>query len=168
MLSRIAVRAWPSRGQNGRRRRKLRRPAIRGRCAVDTRVEDLLGPIRDEHHLPGLIGAISFGDRLAAIGAIGIRKIGSSEPIQVTDQMHIGSCTKAMTATMIGTLVEEGKLSWKSTFRTVFPEDAEQFHPQFQAVTLSQLLTHRAGLACTTGPGGTCREQRQPRSGTRS
>ena len=48
--------------------------------------------------------------------------------------MHMGSCTKAMTATMIGTLVEEGKLSWKSTIRTVFPESAEQLHPQFQGV----------------------------------
>ena len=83
---------------------------------------------------------------LAAIGGIGIRKIGSSQPIQVTDQMHIGSCTKAMTATMIGSLVEEGKLSWKSTFRDVFPESADQLHPQFQTVTLSHLLTHRAGL----------------------
>ena len=26
----------------------------------DARVEDVLGPIRDEHHLPGLIGAIAF------------------------------------------------------------------------------------------------------------
>ena len=59
----------------------------------------MLAPVRDEHHLPGLIGAIVTGDRLAAIGAIGIRKIGSSEPIRVTDQVHLGSCTKAMTAT---------------------------------------------------------------------
>ena len=118
---------------------------------VDTRVNDVLTPIRDEHHLPGLIGAILRGDRLAAIGGIGIRKIGSSEPSQVTDQMHLGSCTKAMTATMIGSLVEEGKLSWKSTFRELFPESAELFHPQYQAVTHSQLLTHRAGLPHDAG-----------------
>ena len=95
---------------------------------------------------PGLIGAICFGGRVAALGAIGIRKIGSSQPLLVDDQMHIGSCTKAMTATMIGSLVETGKLSWKSTFRTIFPDDAGQFHPQFQEATLSHLLTHRAGL----------------------
>jgi CubicO group peptidase (beta-lactamase class C family) len=51
-----------------------------------------------------------------------------------------------MTATMIGTLVEEGKLAWGSTIGDVFAEEAEQVHPQFQAVTLSHLLTHRAGL----------------------
>ena len=138
---------WPSHGQNGRRK-KNRTPAPPDDKALqsDQRVEDLLGPIRDEHHLPGLIGAISFGNRLAAIGALGIRKIGSSQPMQVNDQMHLGSCTKAMTATMIGSLVEAGKLAWKSTLGSIFPEAAEQLHPQFQGVTLSQLLTHRAGL----------------------
>ena len=113
---------------------------------ADERVNQVLAPVRDEHHLPGLIGAILTGNRLAAIGALGIRKIGSPEPIRVTDQMHLGSCTKAMTATMIGTLIDEGKLSGETTIRQVFPEVAPQLHPDFQAVTLRQLLTHRAGL----------------------
>ena len=47
---------------------------------------------------------------------------------------------------MIGTLVDEGKLAWASTIGEVFAEEAAQVHPQFQAVTLSHLLTHRAGL----------------------
>jgi len=57
-----------------------------------------------------LIGAILTGKGLA-VGAVGIRKIGSAEPIRVTDRMHLGSCTKAMTATVIGTLIDEGKLT---------------------------------------------------------
>jgi CubicO group peptidase (beta-lactamase class C family) len=47
---------------------------------------------------------------------------------------------------MIGSLVEEGKLAWNSTIRKVFPESAPLLHPQCQGLTLSQLLTHRAGL----------------------
>ena len=39
--------------------------------AADERVNQILAPVRDEHHLPGLIGAIVTGDRLAAIGARG-------------------------------------------------------------------------------------------------
>jgi CubicO group peptidase (beta-lactamase class C family) len=127
-------------------KKKKRAPSGDNASKSDARVEDLLGPIRDEHHLPGFIGAICFGARIAALGALGIRKIGSSQALQIDDQMHMGSCTKAMTATMIGSLVEAGKLSWKSTFRTIFAEDADQFHPQFQEATLSHLLTHRAGL----------------------
>jgi CubicO group peptidase (beta-lactamase class C family) len=118
---------------------------------ADERVSRILAPIRDEHHLPGLIGAVLKGDRLAAIGALGIRKIGSSEPMRVTDQVHLGSCTKAMTATMIGTLIDAGKLSADTTIRQVFPKAAPEFHPEFQSVTLWHLLTHRAGLP-TEGP----------------
>ncbi len=51
-----------------------------------------------------------------------------------------------MTATMIGSLIDEGKLSWDTTIATVFPDRAKKFDPGFRSVTLWQLLTHRAGL----------------------
>ena len=51
-----------------------------------------------------------------------------------------------MTATMIATLVEEGKLDWSSTIRKVFPARSKELHPDFKDVNLWQLLTHRAGL----------------------
>ena len=110
-------------GDAGRGRR-----AIRRRSRADERINDVLAPIRDEHHLPGLIGAILTGDGLAAIGAVGIRKIGSPEPIQVTDQVPLASCTKSMTATLAGLLVDEGKLKWGSTIAEVFPDQADRVH----------------------------------------
>jgi CubicO group peptidase (beta-lactamase class C family) len=112
---------------------------------ADARITRLLAPIRDASDVPGLIGAILTGERLE-IGAVGVRKIGSPEPIRVTDQVHLGSNTKAMTATLIGTLVDAGKMSWESTIRDVFPELAPQLHPDYREVTLLQLLTHRSGL----------------------
>ena len=132
---------------------------------ADERVNQILAPVRDEHHLPGLIGAIVTKNALATIGALGIRKIGASELIRVTDQVHIGSCTKAMTATMIGTLIDEQKLSSGTTIREIFPKVVSQIHPDFQGVTLLQLLTHRSGLPAN-GPwwqlaGKTATEQRR-------
>jgi len=112
----------------------------------DPRVEAALAPVRDKHQLPGLIGGVLKGDRLAAIGAVGARKLGAPQPIRVTDQVHLGSCTKAMTATLIGMLVDDGKLSWGSTIRAVFPDVAAKLSSEYQKVTVSQLLTHRAGL----------------------
>jgi CubicO group peptidase (beta-lactamase class C family) len=132
---------------------------------ADQALNKVLEPIRGSHHLPGVIGAVLTGNGLAAIGAVGIRKIGSSEPIQVTDQVHIGSCTKAMTATLIGTLVESGLLNWSTTIRDVFPEVASRLHPDFRSVTLSHLLTHRAGLPHDASwwslPGRTTTEKRR-------
>jgi CubicO group peptidase (beta-lactamase class C family) len=51
-----------------------------------------------------------------------------------------------MTATMIGTLVDEGKLRWESTVGEAFPDWVGEIHPDYASVTLDQLLRHRAGL----------------------
>jgi CubicO group peptidase (beta-lactamase class C family) len=110
----------------------------------------VLSPICESHRVPGMVGAIVRGSRLAAIAAVGKRKLGSDEAFRVTDRVHIGSCTKAMTATLLGMFVDEGKLSWSSTVAEVFPDLAGGLHADFRPVTLSQLLTHRAGLPETT------------------
>jgi CubicO group peptidase (beta-lactamase class C family) len=121
-------------------------PSIPTVVRADEKVNRVLEPVRKQHKMPGMIGAILKGETLEAIGAVGVRKLGSDEPIRVTDQVHIGSDTKAMTATLLGMLVEEEKLAWSSTIRDIFPDRYKALHPDFQAVTLSQLLTHRAGL----------------------
>ncbi len=110
---------------------KRRTSAERSTIQADERVNRVLAPVRDAHHLPGLIGAILSGNRLTAIGAIGIRKIGSTEPIRASDKMHLGSNTKAMTATLIGMLVDAGKLTWRSRISDVFPDVAPSFIPRF-------------------------------------
>ena len=51
-----------------------------------------------------------------------------------------------MTSTLIAKLVEQGKLKWDTTLAEVFPDLAPQMHADFKAVTLLQLLSHRAGL----------------------
>ncbi|AGA24926.1 serine hydrolase domain-containing protein [Singulisphaera acidiphila] len=109
-------------------------------------IDRVLAPIREQYHLPGLVGGLVQGDRLESIGVAGVRKLGSPALFRVTDQVHIGSDTKAMTATMIGSLVDEGKLSWGATFAEVFPDQAKKMDAGFRGVTLWDLLTHRAGL----------------------
>src|SRR5262249_13009214 len=86
------------------------------------------------------------GDELVAIGAVGVRKTGSPEAMQVDDQVHIGSDTKGLTATRIAMLVEQGKLKWDSTIASVFPDLENSIDPYYRNVTLIELLTHRAGL----------------------
>jgi CubicO group peptidase (beta-lactamase class C family) len=51
-----------------------------------------------------------------------------------------------MTSTLIARLVERGQLRWDSTLADFFPDLAAQMNPEFQKVTLLQLLSHRAGL----------------------
>src|SRR5690349_6667914 len=70
-------------------------------------VNGLLSPILEKYKLPCLGGAIVTTDRLVAVGAVGHRLAGAEAEVTTADLFHLGSCTKAMTATLIATLVEE-------------------------------------------------------------
>lgn len=111
-------------------------------------IEKLLEPIREKYKVPGIVAGIVHGgsNRLDKAGAVGLRKQGSPEGITVNDELHLGSNTKAMTATLLGRLVEEKKLKWNSTVAEIFADVKSELHADFHDVTLLQLLTHRAGL----------------------
>ncbi len=107
-------------------------------------LNDLLTEVLEQHDVPSVAAAAVVDGELYAAGAVGVRKRGDSTPVTVNDKYHIGSCTKAMTATLAGILVERGLLSWETTLREVFPE--MDIHPGYQPVTLKQLLSHTSGL----------------------
>lgn len=90
-------------------------------------------------------GAIKAG-RVAGLGAVGVRMVGSNEAVTTSDKFHIGSCTKAMTSTLAGTYIDGSKLRWTSKIAEVFPERRDKIDAAFREVTLEMLLTHRAGL----------------------
>lgn len=111
----------------------------------DPAVVKLLEPIRTAHHLPALGAALITTDGLVTSGVTGVRKAGGPD-VTIDDLWHLGSDTKAMTATMIAILVERGTLSWTTTIGAAFPDLASTFPQQFRDITLTQLLSHRAGL----------------------
>lgn len=94
----------------------------------------------------GMIAAVISSDGVIEIGSAGVRKAGTNADMTVKDLVHIGSCTKAMTATMIATLVKEGRLSWDMKLTEAIPELKEIIHAGYKNITLWHLLTHRAGL----------------------
>lgn len=120
--------------------------AAPGVATSDPEIEKLLEPIREKQKVPGLVAGVVKRSGLVSVGAVGVRKAGSPEPITVSDRLHIGSDTKAMTATQIALLVEQSKLSWQSTVGEVFPHLKADLHADFLAVTLELLLSHRAGI----------------------
>jgi CubicO group peptidase (beta-lactamase class C family) len=77
---------------------------------------------------------------------VGVRKEGSEVKAEPNDPFHLGSCTKAMTASLIGLLVQQGKLKWDTPIGEYLPELKEKMHPDYRGVTLVHLLSHRAGV----------------------
>lgn len=110
-------------------------------------LHDTLAAVLADSGLPALAAGAMKRGRLVALGAVGVRMVGASAEVTVEDKFHIGSCTKAMTATLAAMLLEQGKLKWDSTLTNIFPERRERMNAAFRNVTLAMLLTHRAGLA---------------------
>lgn len=120
------------------------------RAAYEAAITGLLRATVDEGELPAIGAAVIRDQKLVGVAVAGVRRAGSPEPVTTADVWHLGSCGKAMTATVIAMLVEEGKLKWDSTLADVFPELASAMHEQFRSVTLDQLLAHRSGIGDDT------------------
>jgi CubicO group peptidase (beta-lactamase class C family) len=118
----------------------------------------MLEEIRAKHKLPAIGGAIVRGNKLVAIGAAGVRKAGGTTPVTVDDQWHVGSCTKAITATLIGRLVEEGKLSWDAEVGEFFRARGVEVDRGWDKATLRQLLDHRGGVPADLNKDGLWRK----------
>ena len=114
--------------------------------AGDQAVTDALKPIQQKYDVPAIVGAIVTSKGLEICGVVGVRKSGTGISASLNDKWHLGSDTKAMTATLVGRLVEQGLLKWDTTVADVLPDLASAFDPQMKDVTVLHLLSHRAGL----------------------
>jgi hypothetical protein len=129
----------------------------------DPRLVAVLETVRQKFQLPALGGALVGRDGTMAVGVVGERVKGRTEQATIDDSWHLGSDTKAMTAAMIAALVEQKKLSWDTRLSDVFPD--LNLPADKGAITLLELLSHRAGLPANTdwwalSKSGTLAEQR--------
>jgi CubicO group peptidase (beta-lactamase class C family) len=106
-----------------------------------------LEAIRAKYKLPALGGALFTTDGIIDLAAVGVRKLGDTTPVTKDDVWHMGSDTKAMTATLAGTFVAEKKLSWDDKVVSFFPDVANQVPEANRNITLGQVMRHEAGLA---------------------
>ena len=96
--------------------------------------------------LPGLAAVIVRSDGPPRVYVSGERRIGKGDLITPADRMHLGSLTKAITATVIGALAEKQRMTLETTIGQTFPELSAKIQPAYRDVTVRQLLSHAAGL----------------------
>ncbi|MFW6171043.1 MAG: serine hydrolase domain-containing protein [Planctomycetota bacterium] len=113
-----------------------------------------LNQIRSRHDLPALGCAVLFQGRLVAVETTGYRKYGSEVRVTPNDNFHLGSCTKAMTATMLAVLIEQGKIDPNMTVARALPELTDSIQPDYRVLTLEHLLSHHTGLPEKSWPPG--------------
>ncbi|WP_306015574.1 serine hydrolase [Oceanicaulis sp. MMSF_3324] len=95
----------------------------------------------------GLARVTRAGQRSMAVA--GVRAVNQDAPVQSDDLWHLGSNTKAMTATLAARLVEAGVLDWDTTLSEALPDI--EMASVYEQVTLADLLHHRSGLPANIG-----------------
>jgi CubicO group peptidase (beta-lactamase class C family) len=107
--------------------------------------------------LPGCVIAIVHKGRLVLERAFGYADIVSREPLSPRHRFRVASHSKSFTAAGIMKLREEGKLGLDDRVGRY----VEGLHPEIAAATITQLLSHGAGIA-RDGTGGGQWHDRRP------
>jgi len=106
-------------------------------------LETRLSKLREQHRAIGACAALVDVDAPTRLACSGVRRNDQPDVLQATDRFHLGSDTKAMTATLAAALVEQGLIRWDTTLGE-FPD--LKMHKSMRAVTLLDLLSHRSGI----------------------
>lgn len=96
--------------------------------------------------VPGLAIAVVAGGEVVYARGFGHRDLENGKPMTPDTLFAIGSTTKAMTATVLGMLVDDGKLAWDEPLVKYLPRFALSDSFLTGRLTPRDLVTHRSGL----------------------
>lgn len=114
--------------------------------ALLEKMDDSIEGALQDYRVPGLaIGVVVDGSLVYAKG-FGFRDREKQLPVTKDTLFPIGSCSKAFTSFLVGTLVDEGVVSWDTPVSHFVP-GFRLWDPYATAhITLRDMLAHRSGL----------------------
>jgi len=120
-------------------------PAAAARAALDG-FDAVVKKAIEDFNVPGLALAVVAGGEIVYAKGFGYRDLEKKLPMTADTLFAIGSTTKAMTATVLGTFVDDGALDWDAPVRTYLPSFRLSDPTITDRITLRDMLTHRSGL----------------------
>jgi CubicO group peptidase (beta-lactamase class C family) len=119
---------------------------------LSERLESLVEELESQRvagHIPGLAIAVVKNDEVILTRGLGVADVERGSPVTPETLFPIGSTTKSFTATLIGILVDEGRLDWDDPVTDHLPFfDLEiESEEEGAVVTIRDLLAHRTGFA---------------------
>ena len=112
----------------------------------DGRLGELVEWARASEDVPAMALVLVQGGQIAEFAAVGRRSMSENTRVTTNDRWHLGSLTKAMTATLAGVLVDQSVIGWQTTPLDVWPGLDQSIHFGFRDITLKQLLSHTSGM----------------------
>jgi len=109
-------------------------------------LDQLINQALEDFQIPGAaVGVLVDGEVVLAKG-YGYRDLEKALPVTKKTLFAIGSCTKAFTTFVLGTLVDDGLLEWDKPVIEYIPEFRLWDQHATQKLTVRDLVTHRSGL----------------------
>jgi CubicO group peptidase (beta-lactamase class C family) len=105
---------------------------------------------RKKYNIPAMAVTAFNSDSIFVKEIQGVRVVSSDDAAQPGDYFHIGSCSKSILSVIVGKMVEEGTLSWKTKFFDIYPELKNLARQEYHDITLEDLLSCRAGIQSFT------------------
>jgi CubicO group peptidase (beta-lactamase class C family) len=100
--------------------------------------------------VPGAAIALVRQNRIESVTGFGVRKIGSTQPVDGNTVFAIGSNTKAFTSTALAMLVDEKKIGWDDPVQRHLPWLSLP-EPWVHELTIREILSHRSGYGSYQG-----------------
>ena len=126
----------------------LTAPAI-GQSDALAGFDDYISKGVDAWRLPGTTVAVVKDGKVVFAKGYGVRELGKGDRVDDHTLFAVGSTTKAMTASLIGMLVDEQKLAWDDPVTKHLPGFQVKDPAVTRELTIRDLLTHRGGLGNT-------------------
>jgi hypothetical protein len=108
-----------------------------------TTLQSLVDTIRADIKTPA-IGVAMIRSGKSELAISGVRELGKPDAVTSDEPWSIGSIGKSICSTVIGRLIENGKLRWDETIAEALPDLLMK--EGYKGVTLEQLMHHRGGV----------------------
>lgn len=114
-------------------------------------IDSLTELVLKTFNVPGIaVGVVKDGKLIHAKG-YGVANLATGKKVDENTLFGVASNSKAMTAALLGQLVDEGKIKWDDKVTDYVPE-FKMYDPYVtEAFTIRDLLTHRSGLGLGAG-----------------
>lgn len=106
---------------------------------------------RAEHHAPGASLAVIRDGEVVLLRGFGVADVEAERPVTPDTRFAVGSTTKAFTATLVGILADEGKMSFDDPVKRHLPMFRLTDAAADEQVQIRDLLCHRVGFAVANG-----------------
>ncbi len=147
IIASLTMCGWPARAQT-----PPPTPTSASEPTLEQRLDRLcqqLDSQRESFHIPGAAIAVVKDDQVILSRGFGLRDVENNLPVTDDTLFAIGSSTKAFTATLIGMLIDEGRMTWDDPVRKHLPDFHLKDPAANEQITIRDLLCHRSGLART-------------------